>query len=133
MQPLPVPNGTGESYSCWHGFHEFPEWDGSAGGIKDVVRLEGGMTAAGDLLNAALLGEGWGEALQRLADAVEAGGVSLVRVKAGRALAQLSSTEWEAAEAELMAGSAPPSPLRFYPYHAFGDGYRADHDVWNDD
>jgi DNA-binding CsgD family transcriptional regulator len=98
-----------------------------------VVRLEQARSAARDLVAAALLGEGWGEALQRLADAAEAGGASLVRVRGGHALAHLSSTGWAEAEAEAMAGAAPPSRLRFYPEHAFGNGFCVDHDVWTDD
>jgi DNA-binding CsgD family transcriptional regulator len=85
------------------------------------------------LLTAALLGEGWGEALQQLADATEAGGASLVRLQAGRPLAHLSSTDWSEAEAEIIAGRAPRSPFTFYPDQAYGDGFRVDHDVWRDE
>lgn len=98
-----------------------------------MVRLEEARSAARDLVAAALLGEGWGEALQHLADAADAGGASLVRVRGGQALAHLSSTCWAEAEAEAMAGGAPPSRLRFYPEHAYRNGFRVDHDVWTDD
>lgn len=96
-----------------------------------MIRADEAKSAAGDFLAAALLDEGWADALQRFADAAEAGGASLVRVQAGRAIAQISSTGWSAAEAEIMAGRTPPSRLRFYPNHAFGHGFRADHEVWS--
>jgi DNA-binding CsgD family transcriptional regulator len=100
---------------------------------SDVVRQEEARSAADDLLAAALLDEGWGGALQRLADAAEAGGASLVRLQGSRSVAQLNSTSWADAEAEMLAGGAPPSPLRFFPDHVFGNGFRVDHDVWTDD
>jgi DNA-binding CsgD family transcriptional regulator len=85
--------------------------------------------AAEAFVSAALLGSGWGEALQYLADSADAGGASLVRVRTGRAVAQLSSTEWAENEADIMAG-APPNSLRFYPDHAYQRGFCVDHDVW---
>jgi DNA-binding CsgD family transcriptional regulator len=89
--------------------------------------------AADELLAAAMLGDCWAEGLQQLADAADAGGASLVRVQAGRPLAQLSSTGWAEAEAEAMAGGAPRSPLRFYPDRVYGNGFLVDHDVWTDE
>ena len=98
-----------------------------------MISSEAIRSAADGLLASAPLGEGWQGALQCFADAAEAGGASLVRVQSGRPLAQLSSTEWAEAEAEMFAGRAPPSHLRFYPEHVFGNGFRVDHEVWTDD
>ncbi len=98
-----------------------------------MIRPEHVKSAADEVLTAALLGEGWGETLQRLADAAEAGGASLVRAERGRALAHLSSTDWAEAEAENVAGRAPPTPLRFYPDHVYHGGFVVDSDVWSDD
>ena len=98
-----------------------------------MIRLEQARSAAADVFSAALLDEGWEDALQRVADAAEAGGASLVRAQAGRPAAQLSSAGWAEAEAEIVAGHVPPSPLMLYPDHAFGSGFRADHEVWPHD
>jgi hypothetical protein len=98
-----------------------------------LVRLEEVKSAAGDLLGAALLGEGWPEALQRLADAAEAGGATLMLLQAGRPVAHLSSTDWAECESEIIADRAPPSTRRFYPEHVYGNSFRVDHDVWTDD
>jgi DNA-binding CsgD family transcriptional regulator len=89
--------------------------------------------AADEFVSAALLGSGWGEALQCLADAADAGGASLVRLRSGCPVAQLSSTDWERHEAELLAGAAPTRSLRFYPDHAYQRGFCVDHEVWTDE
>jgi DNA-binding CsgD family transcriptional regulator len=96
------------------------------------VRYAKIKNAADEFVSAALLGSGWGEALQCLADAADAGGASLVRVRSGRPVAQLSSTEWERHEAEFLAGAVPASSLRFYPDHAYRRGFCVDHEVWTD-
>lgn len=87
-------------------------------------------SAADELLAAALLGGGWADALQRLGDAASAGGVTLMRLKAGSPSAALSSSGWAEADEELMSGRAPPSRFRFFPDHVLGNGFRADQDVW---
>lgn len=98
-----------------------------------LIRSEHAKSAADQLLTAALLGENWAYALEQLAAAADAGGASLVVVQHDRPLAQVSSTDWAEAEAEHLAGRSPPSPLEFYPDHAFGNGFVVDHDVWTDD
>lgn len=80
-----------------------------------------------------LLGEGWEESLQQLADAAGAGGASLVRVQAGRHAAHLSSTEWSEFETAVMGADIPPSLSRYYLEHAYDGGFRVDHDVWTDE
>lgn len=95
---------------------------------RDAIR-----SATDDFLSAALLGTGWGAALQRFADAAKAGGASVVRVEGRQPLAHLSSSDWAEAETEHLAGRAPPSPLEIYPDHAFGNGFVVDHNVWSDD
>ena len=87
------------------------------------MRREEAKSAAEGLLAAALLGEGWADALQHLAEAAEAGGASLVHIQTGRSLAHLSSTEWADSEAEIMAGQVPPSPLWLYPDHVYGAAF----------
>jgi len=97
-----------------------------------MVRIEEARAAAESIMSAALLGD-WGGALQRLADAADAGGASIVRVRSGCPMAQISSTEWAASEAEILAGRAPPSTRRFYPDDAYTAGFCTDHDIWTDD
>lgn len=89
--------------------------------------------AADEILASAMLGQGWQASLQQFADATGAGGASLVRVHAGRHATHLSSTDWSAFETASMAADVPPSQLRYYPEHAYGSGFRADHDVWTDE
>lgn len=97
-----------------------------------MVCYEQSKMAVEEFFTAALLGTGWEGALQRLADASDAGGASLVRLRSGRPVAQLSSTEWLENEVDIMAG-APPDSLRFYPGHAYQRGFCVDHDVWTDE
>jgi DNA-binding CsgD family transcriptional regulator len=98
-----------------------------------VVRPEDANEAADALLAAAMLGEGWEDALQRLADATDARGVSLTRVRDGRAVATLTSTDWAEAEAAIVAGRTPPSRRLFYPENVHGPGFVGDTDVWSDE
>jgi DNA-binding CsgD family transcriptional regulator len=97
-----------------------------------VIEIEHAKAATKEVMSAALFG-GWEEALQRLADAAVAGGASIVRLRNGRAGAQSRSTAWAESEAEILAGSVPPSTRRFYPDRAYKSGFCIDHDVWTDD
>ena len=71
--------------------------------------------------------------LQQLAEAAEAGGATLLRLRGNRPLAGLSSTGWVHADAAMLAGHAPPSPRRFFPDHVFARGFLGDTNVWPDD
>lgn len=95
-----------------------------------MLRRDKAIAAAGEVLAAALLGDGWTEALQRLADATEAGGVTLMRLHQARPLAAIASTDWREADAALLGGHAPASPRRFFPDHVFGHGFLGDTNVW---
>src|ERR1700736_5415673 len=90
-------------------------------------------SATSDFLSAALLGEGWEDALECLAAACGAGGATLMRLRGGRPLAGLSSNGWVAADVELIAGRAPPSPRQFFPDHAFSRGFCVDADLYTDE
>ena len=92
---------------------------------RDLAKL-----AADEFLAAALLSDGFEAALQQLADAAEAGGATLMRLRNGQPLALLSSRSWAEADAKMIAGDAPPSPRRFFPDHAFRQGFVGDMDVW---
>lgn len=95
-----------------------------------MIRRDRAKSAADELLAAAMLGEGWEDGLQQLAEAAEAGGATLTCLRGGRAVAALASTGWVEAEAALVAGHVPPSPRQFYPDHAYGRGFVGDTDVW---
>lgn len=90
-------------------------------------------SAADELLAAAMLGDGWENGLQQLADAADAGGASIVRIHAGHFAGHISSVAWAQSETAIMTGHAPPSQLRLYPAHAYGSSFCIDHDVWTDD
>jgi hypothetical protein len=85
-------------------------------------------------LAAAVLGENWAGGLLQLADAAEAGGATLMRLRRDRPLAALSSTGRVDADTDtaMLAGHAPPSPRRFFPDHVFARGLLGDTNVWTD-
>lgn len=95
-----------------------------------MIQRDRANLAADEFLAAALLSDGFETALQQLAEAAEAGGATLLRLRNGRPLALLSSTSWAEADAKMIAGDAPPSPRRFFPDHVFGQGFVGDMDVW---
>ena len=95
-----------------------------------MIHRDRANLAVDEFLAAALLSEGWEAALQQLAEAAEAGGVTMMRLRNGRPLAVLSSTSWVEADAQMIAGDAPPSPRRYFPNHVFGQGFVGDMDVW---
>ena len=89
--------------------------------------------AADELLAAAILGEGWENSLQQLADAAEAGGATLTRLLSGRPAAALSSSAWAEAEVALITATALFSPRQVFPEHVFGCGFVGDTDIWADE
>ncbi|HTW52859.1 MAG TPA: LuxR C-terminal-related transcriptional regulator [Stellaceae bacterium] len=95
-----------------------------------MIQRDRAELAADELLAAALLGDGWEDGLQQLAEAAEAGGATLMRLRNGQPLAVLSSTSWIEADATMIAGGAPPSPRLYFPDHVFGQGFVSDVDVW---
>jgi hypothetical protein len=80
-----------------------------------------------------MLGEGWEDGLQHLAEAAEAGGATLTRMRGGRAVAALASTGWIEAEAAVVASRAPSSPRQSFPNHAYGRGFLGDTNVWTEE
>lgn len=97
-----------------------------------MIQQDRAKAAADELLAAAVLGENWAGGLQQLADAAEAGGATLMRLRRDRPLAALSSTGWVDADTAMLGGHAPPSPRRFFPDHVFARGFLGDTDVWTD-
>jgi DNA-binding CsgD family transcriptional regulator len=100
-----------------------------------MVRAQEADSAGDELLAAALLGDGWADGLQQLADAAEAGGATLLRLRNGRPLAVLTSTEWVEAWSAQLAGDIPPSPRRFFPDHVFERerDFVADTAIWTEE
>lgn len=98
-----------------------------------MIRRDSAELATDEFLAAALLSDGWETALQQLAEAAEAGGATLMRLRNTRPLAVLSSTGWAEADTQMLAGDAPPSPRRFFPDHLFGQGFVGDLDIWPDE
>jgi len=80
-----------------------------------------------------MLGDNWEQALQQLADATDAGGATLMRLRGGRPLAAISSTGWVEADTAMLGGRAPPSPRRFFPDHIFRRGFCGDTEIWADE
>jgi hypothetical protein len=72
-----------------------------------MLRWDEVKAATNHLLSTALLGADWGEALERFANAAEAGGAALVRVNEGSSLGWLSSSGFAEAEALNCCGRAP--------------------------
>ncbi|HET9847179.1 MAG TPA: hypothetical protein VFR68_01320 [Candidatus Dormibacteraeota bacterium] len=97
-----------------------------------MINRERAKSAADELLAAAVLGEDWGCGLQHLAEAADAGGVTLMRLRHGLPSATISSIGWAEADAAMLAGAAPSSPRRFFPDCVFGQGFRGDTDVWTE-
>src|ERR1700716_3234944 len=101
---------------------------------RTLIQQDRAKAAADELLAAAVLGENWAGGLLQLADAAEAGGATLMRLRRDRPLAALSSTGRVDADTDtaMLAGHAPPSPRRFFPDHVFARGLLGDTNVWTD-
>lgn len=96
-----------------------------------MLRWDEVKAATNHLLSTALLGADWGEALERFANAAEAGGAALVRVNEESSLGWLSSSGFAEAEALNWSGRAPSSPRRIFPDAGFGHGFHTDEEFFN--
>lgn len=88
--------------------------------------------AAEDLIAAALLGEGWNEALTRFAHAAEARHAVLMRNAPKTLLTVLSNEEASEPIADYLAGRAPPNS-RYARVSTRGRCFRVDHDDYTDE
>jgi DNA-binding CsgD family transcriptional regulator len=98
-----------------------------------VLRPDIIAAATEDVLSAALLGDGWEEALSHLAIAAGARGVTIIRNRNRRLVAALANSEIAEPVATYLAGRAPPNSRQVRVAHHFDDGFRIDHDDYTMD
>ena len=91
-----------------------------------MLRWDDVKAATDNLLSTALLGTGWGEALERFAEAAEAGGAAIVRVDERKGARWLSSSAFAELEALIWNGQAPSSPRRIFPDKGFERGFHTE-------
>ena len=98
-----------------------------------MLRMECMMDAAQGVTTAALLGEGWEEALHRFAYASGAHGAVLMRNRPDRMLSAITTEEVAETVWAFAAGRAPPSSR--YRVVRVGPkiGFRVDHDDYSQD
>lgn len=96
----------------------------------DVHRLK---TAAGGLMAAALLSDGWESALSRLADSAGARDAVLMRNDVDRMVAGIATEGVAEAVTAFAAGRAPPNARYAAMRVNAADGFRVDHDDFTDD
>jgi hypothetical protein len=85
-------------------------------------------TAVDDLTAAAILGDGWEDALSRLSDASGAHGAVLMRNRANRMLAAITTDEIAESVQAFAAGRAPPSSRYARVKYGRTPRFRVDHD-----
>lgn len=89
--------------------------------------------AADDLIAAALIGDGWNEALTRLAHAAGARHAVLMRNNALRPITSISNEEAVEPIADYMAGRVPPNSRYARVDTQRTVGFRLDHDDYTED
>lgn len=96
-----------------------------------MLRIERLEAAAHELCAAALLGDGWDEALTRFSNAADAHGAILMRNSRDRLLAAIATDEIADAVADFAAGRAPESSRQTRVPSLPGLGFRIDHDDYS--
>lgn len=97
-----------------------------------MLRRDDVKAAADDIIAAALLAEGWKEALTRFAYAAGARDVVLMRNTSDRMLTAITTEEVAPAVAEFAAGHSPPNS-RYIRVNMRGETrFRIDHDDYSD-
>jgi DNA-binding CsgD family transcriptional regulator len=96
-----------------------------------MLRMECIRDAAEGITTAALLGQGWEEALHRFAYASGAHGAVLMRNRPDRMLAAVTSEEVAETVSAFAAGRAPPSSRYRRVMVGPRIGFRVDHDDYN--
>lgn len=97
-----------------------------------MLRVEPIRRAADDLMAAAVLGEGWEEALHGLSEAACAQGAVLMRNRGHRMVAAVTTREVAEAVADFAAGRTPPNSRYRRVNHTRSSGFRVDHDDYDD-
>jgi DNA-binding CsgD family transcriptional regulator len=93
-----------------------------------VLRVDRIKAAADDVVAAAIIGEGWEEALARFSHAAGAHGAVLMRNEGQRLAAALPTQDVADAVADFAAGRAPPSSRYSRVRHGQELAFRVDHD-----
>lgn len=93
-----------------------------------MLRIDHIRAAADDLIAAALLGEGWNEALTGFAHAAGARHAVLMRNTPQRIITSISNEEAREAIADYMAGRVPPNSRYQRVDMRRSSGFRVDHD-----
>ncbi len=97
-----------------------------------MLRVEPIRQAVDELMAAAILGDGWEEALTGLAKAACAQGAVLMRNRGCRMVAAVTTPEVAEAVADFAAGRAPPNSRYARVNHSRTSGFRVDHDDYDD-
>lgn len=90
-------------------------------------------SAADDIVAAALLGEGWREALARFATAADARYAVLMRNNPRHVVSVVATEEAMGPIAEYLAGRVPPNSRYLHVNRHLDRGFRVDHDDYTDD
>jgi DNA-binding CsgD family transcriptional regulator len=95
-----------------------------------MLSIEGLRAGADDLVSAAILAEGWEDALTRFARAADARDAVLMRNATHRMVSAVVTAEAAGAVADFAAGRAPPNSryVRVKPHYV---GFRVDHDDYS--
>jgi DNA-binding CsgD family transcriptional regulator len=99
---------------------------------RDVLRMDHIKEAVDHVTAAAVLGDGWEDALSRLADASGAHGAVLMRNRPNRMLAAVTTDEIAESVKAFAAGRAPPSSRYARVKYGRTPRFRIDHDDYTD-
>ena len=98
-----------------------------------MLRVECIRDAVEGITTAALLGQGWEEALHRFAHASGAHGAVLMRTRPNRMLSAITTEEVAEPVSAFAAGRAPPNSRYRIVLSGPKIGFRVDHDDYNQD
>lgn len=97
-----------------------------------MLRVDRIKTAVNDVMAAAILGDGWEDALARLSYAAGAHGAVLMRNRTNRLIAAVTTDEIAERVEAFAVGRAPPSSRYNRVKHGPAAGFRVDHDDYTD-
>jgi DNA-binding CsgD family transcriptional regulator len=97
-----------------------------------MLRLDRIKAAIDDVMAAAVLGEGWEQALDRFSHASGAHGAVLMRNRAHHMMAAITTEEVAEAVRAFAAGRAPPNSRYSRVKYGRTVGFRVDHDDYTD-
>jgi DNA-binding CsgD family transcriptional regulator len=98
-----------------------------------MLSMDGMRAGVDDLVSAAILAEGWEDALERFAVAAGARDAVLMRNGPHRMVAAVTTAGAASAVADFAAGRAPPNSRYRRVINPHRHGFRIDHDDYSDD